>query len=243
MANQVSFNWLSYSAVLFDLDGVVTPTAKIHEQAWAKLFSDYDYLPEDYLAYIDGKPRYEGVATFLASRNIELPWGKPDDRPGRNTVCAMGNTKNDVFLSILERDEIKPYCGTLAVMDLLDEHGITQAIVSSSKNARPVLDSAGLADRFEVVVDGITAVEEGLAGKPDPAMFRYAADAVDFPVAQCVVVEDAVAGVKAGVGGGFGYVLGIDRGGNRNALAEAGAHSVVADVGEAAPMPTPDPDK
>lgn len=222
--------WDRYQAVLFDLDGVITPTAEIHQRAWGELFADHDYTPDDYLAYIDGKPRYDGVASFLASRGIELPWGSPDDPPGNGTVCALGNRKNRLFNEILSRDAIVAYPGTVAVLDLLDELGVDQAIVSSSKNARTVLEAAGLSDRFPVVVDGRTAAEESLAGKPAPDMFLRAASLVDAGAGGCVVVEDAVAGVAAGVAGEFGFVLGVDRGGNREALEAAGADRVVEDL-------------
>lgn len=232
MTRQNAIEWQQFSAVLFDLDGVVTPTAEIHERAWAELFADYDYQQADYLAHIDGKPRYDGVAGFLASRGVELPWGDPSDPPGDDTVCALGNEKNELFNEILARDPLAPYAGTMMVIDLLDEAGIAQAIVSSSKNARPVLAAAGLEGRFPVIVDGVTAVEEELAGKPDPAMFLRAAELLEVSADSSVVVEDAVAGVAAGAAGGFGFVLGVDRGGNRSALDAAGATAVVDDLGE-----------
>lgn len=232
MTRQNAIEWHQFSAVLFDLDGVVTPTAEIHERAWAELFADYDYQQADYLAHIDGKPRYDGVAGFLASRGIELPWGDPSDPPGDDTVCALGNKKNELFNEILARDPLAPYPGTMAVIEVLDDAGIAQAIVSSSKNARPVLAAAGLDGRFPVIVDGVTAVEEELAGKPDPAMFLWAAELLEVSADSAVVVEDAVAGVEAGAAGGFGFVLGVDRGGNRSALDAAGATAVVDDLGE-----------
>ena len=218
--------------MLFDLDGVVTPTAEIHERAWAELFADYDYSQADYLAYIDGKPRYDGVAAFLDSRGLSLPWGDPSDPAGDSTVCALGNKKNEKFNEILERDHIAPYPGTIAVVELLESNGIAQAIVSSSKNARAVLAAAGLEGRFGVIVDGVTAVEESLAGKPAPDMFQHAARQLGVEADACVVVEDAVAGVGAGAAGGFGFVLGVDRGGNGQALADAGASAVVEDLDE-----------
>jgi len=223
--------WADYQAVLFDLDGVITPTAEIHQRAWAELFAPYSYTKDDYLRYIDGKPRYEGVQAFLASRSIDLPLGSADDPPGNDTVSAMGNAKNEVFTAILERDSIAPYPGTLALMAELDGLGIAQAVVSSSKNARVVLQSAGLGGHFAVVVDGMTAVEQGLPGKPDPAMFAYAAQQLSVAVDRSVVIEDAVAGVAAGKAGGFGFTLGVDRGGNRQALLDAGADTVTEDLG------------
>ena len=227
-----SINWTRAGAVLFDLDGVVTPTARIHERAWADLFADYDFTPDDYLTYVDGRPRYDGVQTFLRSRGVELPRGEPSDPPGTTTVCALGNRKNDTFNAVLERDGIAPYPGTLIVMDALDAAGVPSAIVSSSRNARAVLAAAQITDRFATIVDGTTAAEEHLAGKPDPAMFSAAASHVGVEPARCIVVEDATSGVAAGASGGFALVVGVDRGGNRDALLAAGADLVVSDLGE-----------
>lgn len=228
----LSINWTRAGAVLFDLDGVVTPTARIHERAWADLFADYDFTPEDYLAYVDGRPRYDGVQTFLRSRGVDLPWGDPTDPPGDDTVCAMGNRKNDSFNAVLARDGIAPYPGTMVVIDALDAAGVPSAIVSSSRNARAVLAAAAITDRFVTVVDGTTAADEQLAGKPDPAMFLAAAAHVGVDPARCIVVEDATSGVAAGAAGGFALVVGIDRGGNREALLAAGADLVVDDLDE-----------
>jgi len=222
-------SWASYDAILFDLDGVITPTAELHRQAWGELFASYAYTDTDYLNHIDGKPRYDGVASFLASRGIELPWGDVEDLPGSDTVCAMGNAKNTVFNQILQRQPILAYPGTIEVMDLLDSHRIPQAVVSSSKNAAAVLASAGLTHRFKVIVDGTTAERDGLPGKPDPAMFVQAANQFNVKPSNCLVVEDASSGVQAGVAGGF-FVVGVDRGGNESALAQAGADVVVQDL-------------
>jgi HAD superfamily hydrolase (TIGR01509 family) len=222
-------DWSAYAAVLFDLDGVVTPTAAIHERAWAELFAPWGFTTADYLAHVDGRPRYDGVQTFLRSRGVELPWGDPSDAPGDDTVCALGNRKNDAFNAVLERDGIAPYPDAMVVLDLLDGLGTPSAIVSSSKNARTVLRAAAITDRFVAVVDGITAVEESLAGKPDPAMFAHAAELLGATPASSAVVEDAVSGVAAGAAGRFALVLGVDRaGGHAAALVAAGAHVVVA---------------
>ena len=230
--NPPRVDWTSFGAVLFDLDGVITPTAEIHERAWAALFDRWGFTPSDYLRYVDGKPRYDGVRSFLASREVDLPWGDPSDPPGDETICALGNRKNDMFNTVLERDGIAPYPGTSAVLELLDSHQVPQAIVSSSKNARTVLRAAGMDGRFPVVVDGITAVEQNLVGKPDPAMFHHAAVLLGVPDGRAIVVEDATSGVAAGAAGGFAFVLGVDRGGNRQALIDAGADLVVADLGD-----------
>lgn len=232
----LSINWVGAGAVLFDLDGVVTPTARIHERAWAELFADYDFTPADYLAHVDGRPRYDGVQTFLRSRGVELPWGHPSNEPGDDTICAMGNRKNATFNAVLERDGIAPYPGTMRVIDALDTAGVPSAIVSSSRNARAVLDAARITDRFATVVDGTTAAEEGLAGKPDPAMFLAAARHVSVDPDRCIVVEDATSGVAAGAAGGFSLVVGVDRGGNRAALLAHGADLVVDDLDETLPV-------
>jgi beta-phosphoglucomutase family hydrolase len=228
-------DWTSFGAVLFDLDGVVTPTVTIHEQAWAELFAPWGFGSNDYLTYVDGRPRYEGVRSFLASRGVELPWGDPSDPPGDDTVCALGNRKDEAFNAVLARDGIAAYPGTLKVMDILDRAGVPSAIVSSSKNARPVLRAAGIAERFAAVVDGVVAVEQHLPGKPDPAMFVHAAELVGVAPAEAVVVEDAISGVAAGRAGGFAQVIGVDRGGNREALLAAGADFVVDDLDETLP--------
>lgn len=225
-------DWASFGAVLFDLDGVVTPTAEIHERAWAELFAPWGFDGSDYLTYVDGRPRYDGVQTFLASRGVELPWGDPSDPPGDDTICALGNRKDEMFNAVLERQGIEPYPGTLRVMDVLDRSGVPSAIVSSSKNARTVLEAAGITNRFQAVVDGLVAIEDHLAGKPDPAMFVHAAKSLGVPPARAVVVEDASTGVASGRAGDFALVIGVDRGGNREALLAAGADFVVDDLEE-----------
>lgn len=232
MPASAKLDWTRYGAVLFDLDGVITPTAEVHQRAWGQLFADYDYTPADYLTYIDGKNRYEGVRSFLESRGLSLPYGNPSDPPGDDSICALGNRKNDMFNRIVAEEPINPYPGTVAVLDLLDQLGIPQAVVSSSQNARAVLAAAGMGDRFEVIVDGALAATEDLASKPAPDVFLRAAELLSVEPAQAVVVEDAVAGVGAGAAGHFGYVLGVDRGGNAEALAAAGATAVVGDLAE-----------
>jgi beta-phosphoglucomutase family hydrolase len=228
-------DWSSYGAVLFDLDGVVTPTAEIHERAWAELFAPWGFDGNDYLTYVDGRPRYEGVKSFLASRHVELPWGDPSDPPGDGTICALGNRKDEMFNAVLARQGIAAYPGTLRVMDVLDRAGVPTAIVSSSKNARRVLQAAGISERFATVVDGVVANEQHLAGKPEPATFVHAAQALGVTPAQAVVVEDASSGVAAGRAGAFALVIGVDRGNNRAALVTAGADIVVDDLGETLP--------
>ncbi len=227
---QAAFAWSDFEGVLFDLDGVITPTAEIHERAWAELFAAYDYTPEDYLAHIDGKPRYDGVRHFLASRGVELPEGDPSDAPGTDSVCAMGNAKNAVFNEILATDGIAPYPGSLALLNQLDAQGVPSAIVSSSRNAVMVLAAAGLADRFDVVVDGLVAAEMGVAGKPAPGTYLLGAERLGVDPARTIVVEDAISGVAAGAAGGFAEVIGVDRGAGADALAANGATIVVDDL-------------
>jgi HAD superfamily hydrolase (TIGR01509 family) len=226
-------------AVLFDLDGVLTPTAVVHMHAWARLFAPLldargaaPYTDADYFAHIDGKPRYEGVRSLLASRGIELPWGDPADSPDTDTVCGLGNQKNAVFTQVLETEGVTPYPGSVRLVDALLAQGRKVAVVSSSRNAVPVLAAAGLTDRFPLVVDGLVAAAQGLAGKPDPATYLYAADRLGVPRERAVVVEDAESGVASGRAGAFGLVVGVDRGAGADVLREQGADLVVDDLAE-----------
>lgn len=227
-----SFEWRDYDGVLFDLDGVITPTVDIHEHAWGELFEPWDFTKVDYLEFVDGKPRYDGVRSFLASRGVSLPDGDPTDAPGDDTICAMGNRKNSLFNEILDRDGIAPYPGSLATLELLVEIGVPSAIVSSSKNAVPVLHAASLADRFGVIIDGIVAAHEGLNGKPAPDGYLLGAARLGVDPARTVVVEDATSGVAAGAAGGFAVVIGVDRGAGADALMAKGATFVVSDLDE-----------
>ncbi|WP_344244603.1 HAD-IA family hydrolase [Isoptericola hypogeus] len=226
-------------AVLFDLDGVLTPTAELHMRAWERLFAPFcearglaSYTSADYFAHIDGKPRYDGVATFLASRGVELPRGTSDDAPGEGTVCALGNRKDTIVNELFVTEGIAPYPGSVRFLDDVTAAGAEVAVVSSSRNTPAVLAAAGLADRFEVVVDGNVAATEGLAGKPAPDTYQRAAELLGVPAAHAVVVEDALSGVQAGAAGSFGLVLGVDRGVGADALRAHGAQLVVADLGD-----------
>jgi beta-phosphoglucomutase-like phosphatase (HAD superfamily) len=190
MAAPVTVNdklsWPAYDAVLFDLDGVLTPTAELHKQAWTELFEQFldeyvgidhePYTEADYLAYVDGKPRFDGVRSFLASRGITLPEGNRDEPPGSGSVSALGNRKNAVFQELLRSNGIDAYPGSLRLLDHLAVLGIPAAVVSSSRNAREVLAAARLADRFPVIADGILAAERGIPGKPAPDLFLAAAE-------------------------------------------------------------------
>ncbi|HEX8487676.1 MAG TPA: beta-phosphoglucomutase family hydrolase [Propionibacteriaceae bacterium] len=233
-------NWEDYDAALFDLDGVLTPTADVHMLAWQKMFSAFlssrgvtePYTETDYFDYVDGKPRYDGVRSFLMSRGIELPDGDPGDDSSAETVCGLGNRKNDAFSAVLAEDGVQAYPGSVALLDHLAELGVKIAVVSSSRNAPAVLTAAGLRDRFEVVVDGNVASERGLLGKPSPETFVAAAEQLGAPVERAVVLEDALSGVAAGRAGHFGLVVGVDRGVGADRLRQAGADVVVEELDE-----------
>ena len=240
----MTFDWAKYQAVLFDLDGVITPTAEVHMRAWAQMFNDFletragqaPYTDADYFEHVDGKPRYDGVRDFLASRGLDLPDGDPSDPAdqavGAETVCGLGNRKNDAFGAVLRQDGVEAYPGSRRLLDQLKAAGMPMAIVSSSKNAPDVLDAAGVTDYFQVVVHGGVATERNLKGKPAPDMFEEAARELGVPDDTAVVVEDAINGVKAGAAGDFALVIGVDRGAGPEALIAAGAQVVVSDLEE-----------
>jgi beta-phosphoglucomutase family hydrolase len=240
----MTVDWTTYRAVLFDLDGVITPTAEVHMRAWSKMFNDFlgtregqpPYTDADYFEHVDGKPRYDGVRDLLAARGIELPDGDPSDpadqAQGAETVCGLGNRKNDAFGAVLRADGVEAYPGSRRLLDQLRAAGMPMAIVSSSKNAPDVLDAAGVTDYFQVVVHGGVATEKGLQGKPAPDMFEEAARELGVPDDGAVVVEDAINGVRAGAAGDFALVIGVDRGAGHAALTEAGADVVVSDLDE-----------
>jgi beta-phosphoglucomutase family hydrolase len=246
-------DWREYAAVLFDLDGVVTPTAEVHMRAWAEMFNAFlteyrdggapdgvdtsPYTDADYFAHVDGKPRYDGVRDFLAARGITLSEGEGDDAAPDSgpTVRGLGDRKNDEFNHVLERDGVTAYPGSVALLDHLRELGTPLAVVSSSANAPAVLEAAGLADRFDTVVDNKVAHELGLAGKPAPDTFVHAATELGATPATSVVLEDAVSGVRAGRAGDFALVIGVDRGAGATTLTEAGADVVVSDLADTVP--------
>lgn len=232
-----------YDAVLFDLDGVITDTARIHAKAWKRMFDAYllkkraagqEYEPfdqvHDYLQYVDGKPRYDGVQSFLQSRGIELPWGDPSEPPGAETVCGLGNEKDHFVTEVLEADGVFVFPSTLQWVHGLRGSGKKLAVVSSSENCQAVLRSAEIENLFDVRVDGRTARERGLHGKPAPDMFLEAARELGVERTRAVVVEDAISGVAAGRVGGFRLVIGVSRHGDADRLKEAGADLVVADL-------------
>ncbi|MFG6475144.1 HAD family hydrolase [Microbacterium sp. P06] len=228
----------SYEAVLFDLDGVLTPTAEVHMHAWRvmfeKLFVDWNITPPysdaDYYEYLDGKRRYDGVASLLRSRDVEVPWGEPSDAPTVDTVSGIGNRKNAVFTQVLESDGIAAYPGSLALVERLRSAGVPVAVVSSSKNAEDVLKAAGIRDLFPVVMDGVIAERDNLTSKPAPDVFLEAARMLGVDPARSVAVEDALSGVQSAAAGRFAVVVGVDRGTGADKLREAGATVVVDDL-------------
>ncbi|TQK20281.1 HAD superfamily hydrolase (TIGR01509 family)/beta-phosphoglucomutase family hydrolase [Microbacterium sp. SLBN-154] len=230
----------TYDGVLFDLDGVLTPTAEVHMHAWRtmfeELFAAWDVTPPysdaDYFARLDGKKRYDGVASLLRSRDVEVPWGDPSDASTADTVCGIGNRKNDVFARVLRSEGIAPYPGSVALLDVLIAAEVPIAVVSSSKNAEEVLAVAGIRDRFSVVMDGVIAERDHLASKPAPDVFAEAARMLGVDPARSAAVEDALSGVQSAVAAGYGLVVGVDRGAGADTLRDAGARVVVSDLAE-----------
>ncbi len=229
-----------FDAVIFDMDGVVTRTARVHAAAWKALFDEYrertngSWRPfdvhEDYLSYVDGKPRYDGVQSFLESRNITLPHGNKTDGPERKTVCGLGNRKDALFHKMLEEQGVGVYEAAVQLVRRLKAAGFKTAIISASKNCAAVLNHAGIGELFEIRVDGVVAEERSLAGKPAPDIFLEAAERLSVTPDRTVVVEDARAGVAAGRKGGFGLVIGVNRSNNADALKNKGAHVVLDDL-------------
>jgi beta-phosphoglucomutase family hydrolase len=231
---------------LFDLDGVLTQTAKIHARAWKEMFDDFLRSwsertgepfhefdrPTDYDEYVDGKPRLEGVHSFLQSRAIELPMGSPRDPAEAETVHALGTRKNDLVLELIGQQGVEPYEGSVRFAEAAREQGLRRAVVSSSTNCRDVLVAAGIAQLFEQVIDGVVAERDCLAGKPAPDTFLAGARILGAEPAEAAVFEDAQAGVEAGRAGNFGWVVGVDRTGQAEALRRRGADVVVEDLAE-----------
>ncbi len=244
MADQPLLELSGFDAAIFDLDGVITRTAAVHAAAWKHLFDDYlraqagqtgepfqAFDPvNDYCAYVDGKPRYDGVTSFLDSRGITLPHGDPSDPPERETVCGLGNRKNVQFLKTLDENGVEVFPSTVALMRLLKSLGKKTAIVTASENGRGIVQAAGVTDLFEVMVDGRDARALSLRGKPHPDTFLRAAECLEVLPQRAVVCEDALAGVEAGRAGSFGLVVGLDRVGQADALSAHGGDVVVQDL-------------
>jgi beta-phosphoglucomutase family hydrolase len=234
------------TACLFDLDGVLTQTARVHAAAWKRMFDEFlrerareqkqPFVPfdevSDYEQYVDGKPRYDGVASFLDSRGIKLPDGTEQDSPDADTIHGLGNRKNAIVHAMIEHDGVAPYEGSVQYVRAARAAGMSTAVVSSSGNAHAVLLAAGIQDLFETVIDGELAEREHLHGKPAPDTFLAGARALGVEPRNAAVFEDALAGVEAGRAGRFGVVVGVDRLGQANALRAHGADIVVADLSE-----------
>ena len=233
----------SFDAVIFDLDGVITQTARVHSFAWKRMFDNYLRLRKDkyggpfkefthendYLPFVDGKPRYKGVESFLVSRGINLDFGAPSDSPDTETICGLGNMKDSTFNTILANDGVKVYDSTVEMIKTLKNKGIKLGVASSSKNCKPVLEAAGLLELFGTRVDGVVSAELNLKGKPEPDIFTTACDNLQVEYNKAIIVEDAVSGVQAGAKGNFGLVLGIAREDNEEELKQNGADRVIRD--------------
>lgn len=235
-----------FESGIFDLDGVITKTARVHAAAWKNLFDDYlqkrdsehgepfrafDPINE-YREYVDGKPRYDGVSSFLASRGIHLPHGKPSDPPNHDTICGLGNRKNTMFLEALHGHDVEVFPSTLALIHLLRSRGKKTAVVTASENCHEILEAAGVTELFDVSVDGRDAHTFHLQGKPQPDTFVKAAELLGVHPQRAVIFEDALAGVEAGHAGHFGLVVGIDRANQAEALHSHGGDVVVSDLVE-----------
>lgn len=247
----MGFEWAgkSFDAVLFDLDGVLTATAKIHAICWKRMFDAYlkrraamaneSFSPfdieNDYKEFVDGKLRYDGVRSFLASRGIELPEGSPEDDPETETICGLGNRKDRMVGEILANESIEVFEGSLRLVHWLRRRQVPIAVVSASRNCEAVLAAGGIADLFAVRVDGVVADELQLPGKPAPDSFLKAAELLGIEPEKAVVIEDAIAGVQAARSGGFGLVVGVERHGDAEALRAGGADLVVTDLAELLP--------
>jgi beta-phosphoglucomutase family hydrolase len=245
-ASRRSITREQYDAVLLDLDGVITDTASIHAVCWKQMFDEYlqrraaqkgeEFRPfdiaTDYRLYVDGKPRYDGVRDFLTSRNIRLPEGSPDDPPSAETVCGLGNRKNELVNNIIEEKGVQPYAGSVELIRQLRDRGFKIAVVTSSQNSEAVLKAAKLNAFFDVQVDGNTIHSKIWPGSQPPDTYLMAARLLGVEPSRAVVIEDALSGVEAGSNGKFGLVIGVARKGNAEELRGHGAHLVVNDLGE-----------
>lgn len=240
----------SFDAIIFDLDGVITDTASVHAAAWKVLFDRYlrarsverghRFVPfsleEDYRACLDGKPRYDGVHSFLCSRGISLTYGHSSDRPDRETVCGLGNLKDQIFADLLSQNGVDVFDGSVRFIRELKSIGVRLGVASSSKNCRRVLEIADLDGLFDARVDGVVSADLGLQGKPSPDIFLRCSELLGVTPARSVVVEDAIVGVQAGRRGGFRLVIGVDHTGAGEALKDNGADIVVSDLMNVSPL-------
>ncbi len=228
-------------AVILDMDGVITQTAKLHSKAWKEMFDRYNHrrenkgqekysdfdLREDYSEHVDGVPRYKGVEAFLTSRNITLTYGNEDDEPGEETICGLGNWKNELFHEYLKREGVEVYEDAVEKVKEWKAKGLKTALISSSKNSKLALESAGLTELFDVCIDGIVSIKRKLKGKPDPDIFLEAARELNVTPDEAAIVEDSLAGIKAGIDGKFKIVIGVARNNNEEQLKSRGAHIAV----------------
>lgn len=235
-----------FEAFIFDTDGVVTDTASVHACAWKQMFDEFlrglehkeggtiqlFSIDEDYIRYVDGRPRYDGALGFLDSRKISLPYGTPEDSPDQETVCGLANLKTEYFLELLKQQGSSAYEGSVEFVQSLKDNGIQTAVISASRNCTQVLESAGVHEIFDVKVDGVDSDQLGLLGKPDPGIFLEAARRLGVTPDRAVIVEDSLAGVEAGRRGAFGLVIGVDRSGHAEELKQRGADLVVRDLAE-----------
>lgn len=232
-------------ACLFDMDGVLTRTATLHARAWQRMFDAYlsgragpqePFVPfnveKDYLLYVDGKARADGVRAFLRSRGIELPEGTPEDSPGSETIHGLGTLKNEMVRQLMDEVGVEAFEGSRRYVTAVREQGLRTGVVSASASTLDVLEASGMKDMFDTVVDGNVAIHQGLKGKPAPDGFLFGADNLGVMPAESAVFEDALAGVEAGHAGGFGFVVGVDRLNQGPALLSAGADVVVRDLAE-----------
>ncbi|MFP4024039.1 MAG: trehalose-phosphatase [Thiohalospira sp.] len=234
-------NYIGLKAVILDMDGVITQTAKVHKKAWKKMFDAFlegeskDFEPftnADYLKYVDGKPRYKGVQSFLQSKKIDLPYGDPDDSEKEKTVCGLGNRKNKIFLQLIETNGVDVYEDSVSMIKQWIDAGLKTAVISSSKNCKQILQTANILNLFDVLIDGVVSAERNLEGKPEPDIFFEAAKDIGVNASECVVFEDAISGVQAGSKGNFAYVVGVNRDDNKIALLNNGADDVINSFNE-----------
>jgi HAD superfamily hydrolase (TIGR01509 family) len=236
---------MNFDAAIFDMDGVITRTAVVHSSAWKRVFDDYlrcreadhgepfrEFTQSDYLAFVDGRPRYRGVESFLKSRGVEIRFGDPNDDPIAETVCGLGNRKNEVFNRVLEEEGVMVYGSTVHLIQQLLQNGVQVGVATSSKNCVRVLEKAGIDGLFQTRVDGVVSADLGLKGKPEPDIFTVACKNLGVSHGRTMIVEDAVSGVQAGRNGKFGLVLGVARDNNEHELRRNGADIVVSDLSE-----------